>query len=318
MRWRTTITEENAGVSRRPAPANASEETTAGLFVEAGNRERFVVVGIEDGHQLRHLQHFLEFLAQVRQLQRGALLARAVERSHQSAEPRAVNVADVRKIQHDLLLPGREQRFHFLAKGIALFAQHDAPFDLEHGHAIHVTIRHSQCHVHPSSKTRIAFLKHFPVRPASAGPPACMSPNKSPSTTCNTRTPGKSSCSFSVLALPSTSGSTTKRIPCDPWLSDQGSPVLRVVQTVLAWPAERSFRGLPAVPSHASFGRTFIAHPACEAKKRKAPNRPGKRATLSRANRHRRRPIRARQPLFKLRGPAHFAATTVGYATSKE
>jgi hypothetical protein len=77
-----------------------------------------------------------------------------VECGHQSAEAGAVNITDLRQIQHDLFLAGGEQALHLFTKRIALFAQHDAPFDLQHRHAIHFVINHSQCHVRASWKIR--------------------------------------------------------------------------------------------------------------------------------------------------------------------
>ena len=73
-----------------------------------------------------------------------------MEGGYQSAESGAVDVADVGQIKHDFLFAGCEQAFHLFAERIAFFAEHDAPFDLEHGNAIHFSIRHSKCHVRAS------------------------------------------------------------------------------------------------------------------------------------------------------------------------
>src|SRR5271156_6947203 len=92
------------------------------LLGEALNGKSLTVVGIEHGHQLRNLKHFLKLRTQVGQLQRGALRASAVKRGHERTETGAVNVANVREVQHDLFLPRSQQAFHFLAKRVALFA----------------------------------------------------------------------------------------------------------------------------------------------------------------------------------------------------
>src|SRR5208282_5076144 len=84
-----------------------SRPRRGGLLSEALDRCGFVVVGVEDGHQLRHLQHFLELRSEVRELQRCALRTRAVERRDERAKARAVDISDVGKVENDLLLTRR-------------------------------------------------------------------------------------------------------------------------------------------------------------------------------------------------------------------
>src|ERR1700690_3063978 len=120
------------------------------LLREAGDGEGFAVVGVEHGHELRDLKDFLELGAQVGELQSGALRAGAVEGGHQGAEAGAVDVADLREVEHDFLFAGCEKALHLFAERVAFFAQHNASFDLQHGYAINFPIRHSQCHVRAS------------------------------------------------------------------------------------------------------------------------------------------------------------------------
>src|ERR1700720_1734013 len=58
---------------------------TGGLLREAGDGGGFAVVGVEDGHELRDLQHFFELRSQVGELQGGTLGAGAVEGGYESA-----------------------------------------------------------------------------------------------------------------------------------------------------------------------------------------------------------------------------------------
>src|ERR1700674_437015 len=76
---------------------------------------------------------------------------RAVMRRYQGAEPGAVDEGHVVHVQHDILLAAGDQAFHFFAKGIALFAEHNAPIQPHHCHAIHFEVRHFECHVLISS-----------------------------------------------------------------------------------------------------------------------------------------------------------------------
>ena len=136
----------------RPERVNTSVEFVfRAPLREALNGRRFVVVRVEDGHQLSHLQHFFEFLSQIREFQSGALRPRAMKRRHQRAQPGAVDIADIRQIQHDLLLARRQQAFHSLAERVAFLAEHEAPFEIDYAHAIHFPLGHSQCHVRASS-----------------------------------------------------------------------------------------------------------------------------------------------------------------------
>jgi len=116
------------------------------LLGEARDCLGFAVVHVEDGQQLGNLQDFLEFAAQVRQLQRSALRLGAVMRGHKRAETRAVDERDVRHVQHDFFLSFGDQALHFFAKRVALFTQHDASIQRHHGHAIHFPVRHLQSH----------------------------------------------------------------------------------------------------------------------------------------------------------------------------
>jgi len=65
------------------------------------NRRGFAVIRVEDGHQLRHLQHFLELRSEVRQLQRSALRTRAVERRDErdAQKERGVPVRHVQEVE---------------------------------------------------------------------------------------------------------------------------------------------------------------------------------------------------------------------------
>ena len=124
------------------------------LLSEALHGRGFVVVDVENRHQLRDLQHFLEFRAQIAQLQRPALRPRAVECCHQRSQSRTVDVRHIRHIQHDLLMVARQQSLHPLAEGIAFFAQDDSPFQIHDGDPAYLSIRHSQCHVFASWQIR--------------------------------------------------------------------------------------------------------------------------------------------------------------------
>jgi hypothetical protein len=39
-----------------------------------------------------------------------------------------------------------DQAFHFFAQRVALFAEHDAPVQRHHGHAVHFPVGHLQSH----------------------------------------------------------------------------------------------------------------------------------------------------------------------------
>src|ERR1700722_6494801 len=112
------------------------------LCAEALDGSRFAVVSIEHGHQLGYLKDFLELRAEVSQLQSGALRAGAMEGGDQSAESRAVDIADVREIQHDFFLARREEGFYFFTERVALFTEHDPPIDIQNIHSVHNPIDH--------------------------------------------------------------------------------------------------------------------------------------------------------------------------------
>jgi len=142
----------------RPHEASVDTNARAAIILsrgaEAGDGGGIAVEDVEYGHQLRDLQNFLELGAEVGELERGALRARAMERGDQRSEPGAVDVSDVRQIQHDLFLSRRHQRLDSLAESVALLAENDPAVDIEHGNAIHIVIRYSQCHVLPPDNRR--------------------------------------------------------------------------------------------------------------------------------------------------------------------
>jgi len=116
------------------------------LLGEARDCLGLAVVHVEDGQQLGNLQDFLEFAAQVGELQRRTLRLGAVMRGHKRAETRAVDERDVRHVQHNFFLSFGDQAIHLFAKRVALFSEHDASIQRHHGHAIHFPVRHLQSH----------------------------------------------------------------------------------------------------------------------------------------------------------------------------
>src|SRR6185437_2360533 len=57
------------------------------LLAEALHGDGFVVVHVENRHELGHLQHLFEFRAQIAKLERPALRSGAVKRRHQRSHP---------------------------------------------------------------------------------------------------------------------------------------------------------------------------------------------------------------------------------------
>src|SRR5712692_3727438 len=184
----------------------AAPQSNRRLFLEAAHRSGFGVEDLEDGQQPRDLQHFLKLRAQVGELQRRALGAGAMMRSHERAQAGAVNVGDVAHVQDDILLVLRQQLLHVLAEGVAFLTQHDAALERQDGHSLHLTARDLQCHANLLS-----------IDPSNAKIPAAAwaSPrsNSSQSRTYNTRTPGKPACTFARPAAANTPGSSSKRVP---------------------------------------------------------------------------------------------------------
>src|SRR5258708_1343897 len=145
--------------ARRGVPSSQSRSAPrrlrVGAFGEAAYCFGFRVVDVENGEELGDLQNFLELAAQVAELEPGALGLGAVMRGHQRPEPGAVNEGHVVHVQHDFLFAGGNQAFHFFAKRVALFSQHDAPIQRHHCHAIHFPVRHLECHVVLSSSIAV-------------------------------------------------------------------------------------------------------------------------------------------------------------------
>ncbi len=117
------------------------------LLAEALHGGGFVVVHVENRHELGHLQHLFEFRAQIAKLERPALRSGAVKRRHQRSQSRTVDVRHIRHVQDDLLVVAREQTLDAFTERIAFLAQNDSPVQIHDGDPAYLTIRHSQCHV---------------------------------------------------------------------------------------------------------------------------------------------------------------------------
>src|SRR4029077_15545652 len=187
-----------------------------------------------------HLQHFLELGAQVGQLEGGALRPSAVEGGYQCSEPRAVDIAHVGQVQHDLFLARCEQALYFFAEGVAFLAQHDAPLDIHHGHAIHVSFRHSQCHVHASWKTLYLFLNCV-LELAVSAQAADLPISKNPSRTYSSRKTSRSTCNSAAPAAPNTAGNNRKHTPFS------ARPRAQRVLSQLVGPAVQARPDVPSV-----------------------------------------------------------------------
>lgn len=93
---------------------------------KTGDGGCFGIVDVENGEQLGELQDFLEFIAEIAKAYGAAGVFGAEMSGDQSAESRAVNVADFGHIQNDLLLSGGDQAFELFAESGAFLAQNDA------------------------------------------------------------------------------------------------------------------------------------------------------------------------------------------------
>src|ERR1700734_1559867 len=72
-----------------------------------------------------------------------ALGASAVESCHKGAYAGAVDIAEICEVENDLFFAGCQHAFDLLPKRIALFAQNDASFDIQHIYIVRTSVRHS-------------------------------------------------------------------------------------------------------------------------------------------------------------------------------
>src|ERR1700689_502187 len=95
---------------------------------------------------MRQLQHFLEMLGDVAQLQIAVHLAGAGQRAHHGAQPAAVDEYHVAEMQHDRA-PVAQQMSDVSAQGFDLAAGHQACFTADDSDASHFAGLQFQPHV---------------------------------------------------------------------------------------------------------------------------------------------------------------------------
>src|ERR1700731_453553 len=120
-------------------PDHRSDRVRSG---KAADRGCLRIVDMEYGEQLRNLQDFVEFLAQVTEAHRCAVILGAHMGGDLRAESRAVNPGNVVHFEDDLLFPGGDHAFEFLAHSGAFLAQHDTPVQRHYGYAVYIVTRH--------------------------------------------------------------------------------------------------------------------------------------------------------------------------------
>src|SRR5712692_11364388 len=128
-------------------------------------------------------------------------------RRHQRSQPGAIDKRHVVHVEHDFLFATGDQAFHFFAKRVALFTEHDAPIQRHHSHAIHFAVRHLKCHILISSSEAAPAATR-------AGPAEHIS--NSPRKTCNSRRPDKSAYSAATPAAGNRRDNTAKHLPAEP------------------------------------------------------------------------------------------------------
>src|SRR5947209_6641369 len=92
------------------------------LAAESSYRRGLVVPYVELCIQVRILQHVVDLLGQVQQLQLAALVANRSKGPQQGADARTVNVVDVAQVQQDFFLSLAEQVFDSVAQHRDVFA----------------------------------------------------------------------------------------------------------------------------------------------------------------------------------------------------
>src|SRR5216684_1379092 len=140
------------------------------------------------------------------ELERGALRLGAMMRRHQRSQPGAIDKRHVVHVEHDFLFATGDQAFHFFAKRVALFTEHDAPVQRNHSHAIHFAVRHLKCHILISSSE---------AAPAATGAGPAEHISNSPRKTCNSRKPDKSAYSATTPAAGNRRDNTAKHLPAE-------------------------------------------------------------------------------------------------------
>ena len=108
------------------------------LAAESSYRRGLVVHYVEDGVQLRILQHVVDLLGQVQQLQLAALVADRSKGPEQGVDARTVNVVDVAQVQQDFLVSLAEQTFDRVAQHRDVFALLETSTQVNDGDAIYL------------------------------------------------------------------------------------------------------------------------------------------------------------------------------------
>src|SRR5580658_547620 len=97
------------------------------------DRAGLVVVDVENGVELGQLQKVIHLLAEAKQLESRALVARRGEGTYQLAQARAVDVVDLAQIQQDAFLTLADEVANGVAQLYAAFTQCDPAAEVQNG-----------------------------------------------------------------------------------------------------------------------------------------------------------------------------------------
>src|SRR5438309_4547067 len=117
------------------------------LFGERRNCGCLVVLHVEDGVEFRDLQQIVNLLGQVQQLQLAPAVLHRSEGADQLANSRAVDIADVSKVQQYFVRTFSQYITNGVANRNAAFAESDAAAKIQNGDAVDLAILYFHAHV---------------------------------------------------------------------------------------------------------------------------------------------------------------------------
>src|ERR1700716_2061641 len=117
------------------------------LLGERRDRGCLVVLDVKDSVEFRDLQQIMHFLGQVQQFKLAAAVFDRCEGADQLADPRAVDIADVAKVQQNFVRTLRQHITNGVANRYAAFAESDATAKIQNGDAVDLASFYFHAHV---------------------------------------------------------------------------------------------------------------------------------------------------------------------------